>query len=910
MGNFKKLCLSILFSILICLLIISSSYLEPSKTGITVKAAQTYTLTINVAGNGTVSENPTSANGTYSSGTTVTLDASPLAGYTFNGWQDDLISTNNPVNVTMTKNMSITATFVLTTYQITVTQSVNGVISPGTATYAQGSSQAETITPNGGYLIASITVDGGAVTVTSSSGQTVNFNNIQAVHSITATFAQITYQITVTQSVNGVISPGTASYAQGSSQAETITPNGGYLIASITVDGGAVTVTSSSGQTVNFNNIQAVHSITATFAQITYQITVTQSVNGVISPGTASYAQGSSQAETITPNGGYLIASITVDGGAVTVTSSSGQTVNFNNIQAVHSITATFAQITYQITVTQSVNGVISPGTASYAQGSSQAETITPNGGYLIASITVDGGAVTVTSSSGQTVNFNNIQAVHSITATFAQITYPVVFATVGGGTTNPAGSQMFTVGQQINISATASTGYSFASWSASPSTSVTFGNTAAALTTATIKGNGTITATFTLNSYTLTIITSGSGNVTLNPSQGPYHYGDIVNLNANPGNGYVFTGWTGGINKTDNPLQINITSSITVTATFTQSNYSISVMVFPSSAAGSIEVSISGPYHNGDTVILTASPTTGYTFSGWSGDGTGTGNTRTVTVTGNMQVSAIFAQITYPVSFATYGGGSDSITSPSGIQQYTLGQVVQINATPGNGYTFSSWQASGSISFDDANSDSTLATINGTGTITAIFTQNPTPTPTSTPVPTPEQTSTTTMPSPSPTPQTTPTSTPSSNKTSETIAALSNDGSVTHIVIYGSLDGADVSNATISDDQSASQTTVTLTLTGQNNPDGLFNITIPKEAVKYGSIPTIYVNNQAAQNQGFTQDASNYYLWYTSYTENYELSITFSGTHGTQIWVAIIVAVIATVLVIAIVIPKIRRQN
>src|SRR5208283_1715298 len=230
-------------------------------------------------------------------------------------------------------------------------------------------------------------------TVASSGGQIVNFNNIQGPHSITATFVQ-TYQITVTQSANGLISPATASYAQGSSQAETITPNSGYLIASITVDGVGVTVASSGGQIVNFNNIQGPHSITATFVQ-TYQITVTQSANGLISPATASYAQGSSQAETITPNSGYLIASITVDGVGVTVASSGGQIVNFNNIQGPHSITATFVQ-TYQITVTQSANGLISPATASYAQGSSQAETITPNSGYLIASITVDGVGVTV----------------------------------------------------------------------------------------------------------------------------------------------------------------------------------------------------------------------------------------------------------------------------------------------------------------------------------------------------------------------------------------------------------------------------------------------------------------------------------------------------------------------------------
>ena len=181
-----------------------------------------------------------------------------------------------------------------------------------------------------------------------------------------------------------------------------------------------MTVTSSSGQTVSFINIQASHTITATFAQITWQILVTQSANGLINPVTTSYAQGSSITETVTPDSGYYIASITVDGNPIIVNSSGGQTVNFNNVQASHTITATFAQITWQITVTQSSNGLISPSTSSYAQGSNPGETITPANGYYIASITVDGNPVTVTSSGGQTVNFNNIQMAHTISATFS----------------------------------------------------------------------------------------------------------------------------------------------------------------------------------------------------------------------------------------------------------------------------------------------------------------------------------------------------------------------------------------------------------------------------------------------------------------------------------------------------------
>jgi uncharacterized repeat protein (TIGR02543 family) len=68
-----------------------------------------YNLTVNVVGNGTVTKSP--VNATYLGGTVVTLTAVPGFNWTFAGWTGDLVSSQNPVNVTMTANKNITATF-------------------------------------------------------------------------------------------------------------------------------------------------------------------------------------------------------------------------------------------------------------------------------------------------------------------------------------------------------------------------------------------------------------------------------------------------------------------------------------------------------------------------------------------------------------------------------------------------------------------------------------------------------------------------------------------------------------------------------------------------------------------------------------------------------------------------------
>ena len=145
---------------------------------------------------------------------------------------------------------------------ITVTQGANGVIAPGTITVNYGGSQTFTITPNTGYYIASLSVDGSPVTAASS----YTFSNIQASHTITATFAINTYTITVTQGANGVIAPGTTTVDYGATPSFSITPNTGYHIASITVDGVSVAVTSPSGQSYQFSAVSSDGSLTATFA--------------------------------------------------------------------------------------------------------------------------------------------------------------------------------------------------------------------------------------------------------------------------------------------------------------------------------------------------------------------------------------------------------------------------------------------------------------------------------------------------------------------------------------------------------------------------------------------------------------------------------------------------------------------
>jgi hypothetical protein len=87
------------------------------------------------------------------------------------------------------------------------------------------------------------------------------------------------------------------------------------------------------------------------------------------------------------------------------------------------------------------------------------------------------------------------------------------------------------------------------------------------------------------------------------------------------------------------------------------------------------------------------------------------------ITVTGNYNTQF---SVTFAVNPTSPVPGT---TSPSGTQWYDSGANVPITATVTNSsYLFAKWTATGSISFINASSASTTATIGGTGTITANF--------------------------------------------------------------------------------------------------------------------------------------------------------------------------------------------
>ncbi|MFA5056089.1 MAG: PKD domain-containing protein [Dehalococcoidia bacterium] len=139
------------------------------------------------------------------------------------------------------------------------------------------------------------------------------------------------------------------------------------------------------------------------------------------------------------------------------------------------------------------------------------------------------------------------------------------------------------------------------------------------------------------------------------------------------------------------------------------------------SSGSGWVSPSSGSTYDANTVVEVTAHPTSGWSFAGWSGAASGTSNPVYITMNSNKAVYATFTQNPIYYTLTTSVVGSGSITPAPGTHTYTIGTPVTLTATPADGWTFSSW--SGSLS---GTTNPTSINMNGNKAVTATFTYEP----------------------------------------------------------------------------------------------------------------------------------------------------------------------------------------
>ena len=594
-------------------------------------------------------------------------------------------------------------------YTITPIASSNGTILPPTPiTVNSGRSPVFTIIPDPGYYIVDVKVDGVSVGAVSS----YTFNYVDANHTVEATFAINTnvYTITTSAGPNGTILPsGPVTVNYGGKLFFTIIPYLGYHIVDVIVDRvfskGAVS-------SYTFYNVNADHTIEATFAINTYTIMASAESGGTILPSgiiTVNYGEDCVFNIAPAPAKDYRIADVKVDGASKEAVSS----YTFSKVVADHTIEATFIK-TYTITATAGSGGTISPpGEVSVNQGANKDFTITANPGYKISDVVVDDSSVGPVS----TYPFTNVTSTHTISATFAVMTYTITATAGSGGSITPSATVSVDHGMDQAFTIAPDTDYHVADvlvdgGSVGAVKTYTFTNVIAA---------HTISATFKINTCTLSINTigTGSGTVSLNPPGGEYNSGTVVTLTATPAENSKFEGWSGDLSGTQNPATITMNGNKTVTATFNVTTCTITPSAGP---GGTISPSEPITVEKHGSCVFTITPDPGYRIAHVTVDDRSMGRLSSYTfrnIRADHTINASFIK-TYTITASAGPGGT---IHPSGVVTVNYGRRRKFHIEPDRGYYIDNVKVDG-VSVGQLSSY-TFRKVDADHTIQATFAKN-----------------------------------------------------------------------------------------------------------------------------------------------------------------------------------------
>ncbi len=332
------------------------------------------------------------------------------------------------------------------------------------------------------------------------------------------------------------------------------------------------------------------------------------------------------------------------------------------------------------ITATQSANGAINPsGTTSVAYNGSQTYTITPTGGYSVATLTVDGSSVTPATS----YTFNSVTANHTITATFALNTYTVTF-NPQGGSVSPTTATVTYASTYGTLPTPTQTGYTFNGWF----TAASGGSPVTSASTVTITAAQTLYAQWTPNTYTVTFNPEGGS---VSPTTTTVTYASTYGTLPTPTQtGYTFNGWftaASGGSLVTSATTVAITAAQTLYAQWTPNTYTVTF----NPEGGSVSPSTATVTYASTYGTLPTPTQTGYTFNGWftaASGGVLVTSATTVIITAAQTLYAQWTPNTYTVTFNPEGG-SVSPTTATVTYASTYGTLP----TPAyTGYAFNGW--------------------------------------------------------------------------------------------------------------------------------------------------------------------------------------------------------------------------
>jgi len=377
----------------------------------------------------------TTGGGSYSSGSSVTVNATPAAGYVFSKWTvgGNQVSTSASYTFTITANRTLVANFIAAGAQQTITASANnsawGTVS-GAGSYLTGDSATLVATPKPGYAFSRWKEGNSNVSTSASYTFTVTGNR-----TLVAQFVEA-FVITanVSPGVGGTTEMDSLTYKTGENAKAQAFPAAGYTFSNWTENGNIV----STSETYTFN-VTGNRTLVANFianSGVTVNASCEPADGGSVA-GDDAYQDGDDVVVTAAPNAGFAFLNWTQNGTVVSTDPAFAFTASANVALVAH-----FAAPVSILASASPPEGGIVDGAGDYAAGSSVTLTATANPGYAFngwteGSTAVDGGAslgINVTAARTLVANFIAVPQVAAVTGAPGSNTMDITWPAAAAG--------------------------------------------------------------------------------------------------------------------------------------------------------------------------------------------------------------------------------------------------------------------------------------------------------------------------------------------------------------------------------------------------------------------------------------------------------------------------------------------
>lgn len=242
----------------------------------------------------------------------------------------------------------------------------------------------------------------------------------------------------------------------------------------------------------------------------------------------------------------------------------------------------------------------------------------------------------------------------------------------MGTVTAVPATAGYYDYGTEITLTATANTDehYHFVNWNDGTNT---------AEYTFTLTADTNLVANFAIDTVTLTVVANDTMRGTVTGS-GDYPYGTVVNLEAEPAEGYFFQNWSTGATTTTTTFEVRVPT--TVTANFDTNEYEVTLVA----ENGTIEGPATAKHFTTVTYVATADY--GYHFVSWTNAESET-DTVSVAIVSDTTITATFEKNNYTVTAAANNDEFGTVTGTTTVPYLTN---VTLVATAAEGYHLVGW--------------------------------------------------------------------------------------------------------------------------------------------------------------------------------------------------------------------------